>query len=70
MTLLIVNNDEHVVNFRGIETLVHDKKGLVSELSLLYELATREQEVLLLDQSVDNQGLQECNEEQIAAIFA
>ena len=76
MTLSIEeNDDEHVVKFKGIETLTYDKEGLVSELSLLYELVTtktREQETLQLDQSEENQKgqNQECNEEQIAAIFA
>ena len=59
------NDDEHVVKFKGIETLAYDKGGLVSELYLLYELVTtmREHETLQLDQSEENQQgqNQECN---------
>ena len=43
VTLFNRQNDHHAVHFRGIETLIHDSNGLVSELSLLYELQQLEQ---------------------------
>ena len=40
VTLQNLSSDDNLVNFRGIETLIHDSDGMVSEISLLYQLVT------------------------------